>query len=162
HDHLGHASVGQAAHEAGAAHVLLIDLEPEPRGQKHADRRDDAHEARLRIRGLEHDDGEPDIGAILGGHALDEPTLLALRGAPRVGAPRRPGAPGGVPRRPCQSLCTDFTAPCAAAGPLAAIMPKAAAATSDAKARRLNELMPFPPNFKPSQYCLLANPRPSD
>ena len=32
HDHFGDAAVGQAAHEAGAADVGLVDLEPSPDG----------------------------------------------------------------------------------------------------------------------------------
>ena len=46
-----------------------------------------------------------------------------------------PWAPGGVSQRTCQSLWTDLTAPCAAAGPTdAAMMVTAIAAKSDFRA----------------------------
>src|SRR5271156_3643145 len=51
HDDLGDAAVGQAAHEAGAADVVVVDLQAEPRGQQHAKRSDDAHQAALLVAG---------------------------------------------------------------------------------------------------------------
>src|SRR5262249_60937118 len=47
---------------------------------------DHAHEAALLIGGLEHDHGEADISAILGGDALDQRALLALGAGWRVAA----------------------------------------------------------------------------
>src|SRR5579863_5659013 len=79
HDHLGDATIGQAAHEAGAADIGIVDLEAEPGRQQHPERRDDAHQAAFLIAGLEHDHRQPDIGAVLGGYALHQRALLALR-----------------------------------------------------------------------------------
>src|SRR5579864_5664120 len=52
HDHFGDAAVGQAAHETSAADVLIVDLQPQPRGNQHAERRDHAHQAALLVAGL--------------------------------------------------------------------------------------------------------------
>ena len=60
---LGDAAVGQAAHEAGAADLGVVDLEPEAGGQQHAERRDHPHQPGLLVGGLQHDDGQADIGA---------------------------------------------------------------------------------------------------
>src|SRR6187401_3744531 len=67
HDHFRDAAVWQAADEARAADIGLIDLEPEARWQQHAERCDHAHKPAFLIGGLEHDHGEADIGAILSG-----------------------------------------------------------------------------------------------
>ena len=84
--HLGDAAVRQAAHEAGAADVGLVDLQPEAGRQQHAERRQHAHQPALLVGGLQHDHGEADIGAVLGGDALDQGALLALRAGRRVAA----------------------------------------------------------------------------
>ena len=86
HDHFGDAAVRQAAHEAGAADVAAVDLEAEPRRQQHAERSDHPHQPALLIGGLQHDDGEADIGPVLGGHALHQRALLALSAGRRVAA----------------------------------------------------------------------------
>ena len=86
HDHLGDAAIGQAAHEAGAADVGIVDLEAEAGRQQHAERRHHAHQPALGVGGLEHDHGQADIGAVLGGHALDQRALLALGAGRRVAA----------------------------------------------------------------------------
>src|SRR4051794_9500272 len=46
-DHLGVAAVLEAAHEIGAADILAIDIEPEPVGQQHAERRQHAQDLGL-------------------------------------------------------------------------------------------------------------------
>src|SRR4051812_21992342 len=52
HDDLGDAARGQAADEAGPAHVGLIDLEAEARRKQDPERREDAQEAAPAVRGL--------------------------------------------------------------------------------------------------------------
>ena len=65
---------------------VLVDLEAEAGGQEHAERRQDAHDARLLVGGLEHDHRQPDIVAVLGGDELHEHALLALSAGRRVAA----------------------------------------------------------------------------
>src|SRR5580693_6788068 len=38
HDHFGDAAIGQAAHEAGAADIVVVDLQAQPRWQQDAER----------------------------------------------------------------------------------------------------------------------------
>ena len=52
HHDLGDAAVRQAAHEAGAADIGVVDLEPQAGGQQHAERRDHPHQPRLLVGGL--------------------------------------------------------------------------------------------------------------
>src|SRR5579864_2818034 len=84
HDHFGDAAVGQAAYEAGAADIVVVDLEPEPRGDQDAERRHDAHQPALLIAGLEHDHDQAEIGAVLRGHALHQRALLVLGAGRRL------------------------------------------------------------------------------
>ena len=102
HHDLRHAAVGQASDETGAADIDIVELEAEAGGQKHAERRHHPHQLALLVGGLEHDDGQAGIGAVLGYHALDQGALLAC-------------APGGVSQRICQSPWTERTAPWALA-----------------------------------------------
>ena len=78
HDHLGDAAVRQAADETGAADVGIVDLEAEAGRQQHAHRGHHAQQARFVVGGLEDDDGDTDIGAVFGGHALNQRALLTL------------------------------------------------------------------------------------
>src|SRR6202034_4828944 len=84
HDHFGDAAVRQAAHEPRAADVVIIDFEPEAGRQEHPERGDDAHEPALLVGGLEDNDGQADIGAVLRRHTLHQRALLALRARRRV------------------------------------------------------------------------------
>jgi hypothetical protein len=86
HHHLGDAAVRQAAHEAGAADVGLVDLQAQAGRQQHAERREHAHQPALLIGGLQHDHGQADVRAVFGGDALDQGALLALRAGRRVAA----------------------------------------------------------------------------
>ena len=86
HLDLGDAAVRQAAHEAGLADIGLVDLEPEAGGDQHAERREHAHQAALLVGGLQDDDGQADIRPVLGGHALDQGALLALRAGRGIAA----------------------------------------------------------------------------
>ena len=97
HDDLGDAAVGHAAHEAGPAELGVVDLEPEARRQQHARRGDHPHQPGLLVRGLQHDHGQPDIGPVLGGDALDQRALLGL-GARRGVAADLPVAVDGADR----------------------------------------------------------------
>src|SRR4051812_41905138 len=81
------------------------------------------------------------------------PTLARSSGVPLwISAHCSPCAPGGVSQRTCQSLCTDLTAPCAAAGPLDAPTASAAGSMSEQSVRnimaRLNDIIPVPPNIE--------------
>ena len=80
HDHLGNAATWQAADEAGAPNIGLVDLQPEPGGKQHAHGGDDTHEPALLVGGLEHHHGEADTGAIFRHDRLHERALL-LQGA---------------------------------------------------------------------------------
>src|SRR6266567_1411196 len=51
HDHFGDAAVGQATHEPGPADVGLVDLQPEPGRQQHAQRRQHGGERETKTRG---------------------------------------------------------------------------------------------------------------
>ena len=82
----GDAAVGQAANEAGAADIGLVDLEPEARRQQHAERCNHAHQPAFLVGGLEHDHGQADIGAVLGGDALDQGALLGFGARRRITA----------------------------------------------------------------------------
>ena len=64
----------------------LIDLEAEAGGQQHAERGHHPHQPALGVGGLEHDHGQPDIGAVFRGHALDQRALLGFGAGRRVAA----------------------------------------------------------------------------
>ena len=78
--------VFEAAHETGAADIRLVDLEAEPGGQEHAERRDDAQEPALPVRRLQDDDHEGDVRPVFGGHVLDDGALLGLGARRRLAA----------------------------------------------------------------------------
>src|SRR3984893_11343835 len=84
HYHLGHAAARQAAHETGTPDVLIVDLETKAGRQQDAKRGYHPHQAALLVRGLEHDDREPDIRPGLRCHALHQRTLLALCAGRRI------------------------------------------------------------------------------
>src|SRR5215472_9357621 len=86
HDNFGDAAVRKAAHEAGAPHVLVVELQAQSGGQQHAERRYYPHQPALLVGGLEHDHGQTGIGAVLCHHALDQGALLVLRAGRRVAA----------------------------------------------------------------------------
>ena len=119
HHDFGNAAVGQAADETGAADIGIVELQPEPGRQQHAERRHHPHQLALLVGGLEHDDGEAGVGAVFGDHALDQGALLAC-------------APGGVSQRICQSPWTERTAPWALA---AAVRPRKAPGKRDGETR---------------------------
>lgn len=96
-DDLGDAAVGEAADEAGAADVLVVELESEPGGQQDPERGDHAHQAALLVGSLEHDHGQAGIGAVFRHHALDQGALLGL-GARRGVAADLPVAMDGAYR----------------------------------------------------------------
>ena len=86
HHDFGDAAIGQAAHEAGAADVLIVELQAQARGQQYAERRHHPHQLALLVGGFQHDHGEAGVGAVLGHHALDQGALLALRARRGVAA----------------------------------------------------------------------------
>src|SRR4029078_1340604 len=86
HDHFSDAAVWQAADEARAPDIRLVDLEPETRRQHHAERRDHAHQAAFLVGRLEHDHGEADIGTVFSSDALDQSTLLGFGAGRRIAA----------------------------------------------------------------------------
>src|SRR5260370_26716878 len=49
HHHFGHAAARQAAHETGAADVLIVDLQPESRRHQDAKRGHHPHQAALLV-----------------------------------------------------------------------------------------------------------------
>ena len=75
----------------------VVDLEAQPRGQQHAGRRDHPHQPGFAVGGLQDDDGQADIGPVLGGDALDQRALLAL-GARRGVAANLPVVVHGADR----------------------------------------------------------------
>src|SRR5215213_6948278 len=76
HDDLGDAAGSQAAHEAGAANIGLVDLEAEAGRQEHPERGDHPEQPALAVRRLEHDYQQGDVGPVLGGDALHDGALL--------------------------------------------------------------------------------------
>src|SRR5262245_27562295 len=96
--HLRHASVRDAADEPGLADVALINLEGEARSEQHAERGEDAHDARPSVGRLEDDHRQPDVVTVLGGDELHEDALLAGGPGRRVAADL-PVAVGGADRR---------------------------------------------------------------
>ena len=75
--HLGVAGEGVAAHERRVADVLVVDLEAEARRQQHAERRKHPQHA-LAVGELLEIDGEADVVAVLGRHALHQRAHLVL------------------------------------------------------------------------------------
>ena len=86
HQHLGDAAVGQAADEAGRAHVGIVDAKAKPARKKHAERRQHAQDARLLVGGLHDHHREADILAVLRRHELHDDALLILRAGRRIAA----------------------------------------------------------------------------
>ena len=81
----------QRSHSAGSARrrrgrYPAIDIEAEPIGQQHTERRQHAQQPRLLVGGLQHDHREPDIRLILGRDVLDQRALLKARAGRRVAA----------------------------------------------------------------------------
>ena len=64
----------------------VVDLEAEAGGQQHAERRQHAHDSRLLVGRLQHDHGQADVLAVLGGDELHQHALLALGAGRRVAA----------------------------------------------------------------------------
>src|SRR6185295_2424195 len=86
HDDFGNASIGETAHETGATNIRAVDFQTENGRQQDAERSEHSHQTAFLIGRLQHDNGETDIGPILGGDALNQGTLFALRAGRRVAA----------------------------------------------------------------------------
>ena len=80
------AAIGDSYVHFGAADVLVVQLQPQPRRQQHPQRRDHAHQPALLVGGLQHDHGQAGIGAVFRYHALDQRALLGFRAGRRVAA----------------------------------------------------------------------------
>ena len=103
-DHLRVAGERMAAQERRVPDVLVVDLEAEPRRQQHAERRKHAQHALAVGEALEID-GEADVVAVLGRHALHQRAHLVLGARRRRLAHHLPVAVLGLDGAALGQLC---------------------------------------------------------